>query len=98
MHERPVRVSEAAQEEIRQAELWYWEQSEAAALSFDQEIQQSLSRLREFPGIGPKNDNTRRWLMFRFPYAIIYRIEEDHILIVALAHQAQKPGYWHSRL
>ena len=36
----------------------------------------------------------RRYLLQKFPYAIIYSIEPDHIHIIAVAHTKRKPGYW----
>lgn len=36
----------------------------------------------------------RRCLLQKFPYAIIYSIEPDHIHIIAVAHTKRKPGYW----
>ncbi len=39
----------------------------------------------------------RRCLLQKFPYAIIYSIEPDHIRIIAVAHTKRKPGYWLSR-
>ena len=36
----------------------------------------------------------RRYLLQKFPYAIIYSIEPDHIYIAAVAHTKRKPGYW----
>jgi plasmid stabilization system protein ParE len=36
----------------------------------------------------------RRYLLFKFPFAIIYSIESDHIRVIALAHTKRKPGYW----
>ncbi len=40
----------------------------------------------------------RRCLISKFPYAIIFSIEPDFILVVALAHTKRKPGYWHDRV
>lgn len=40
----------------------------------------------------------RRCLLRRFPYAIIYRVSAEEIVIVAYAHQRRRPGYWRSRL
>ncbi len=40
----------------------------------------------------------RRCLVSKFPYAIIFSIEPDFILVVALAHAKRKPGYWHGRV
>ena len=39
----------------------------------------------------------RRHLLLKFPYAIIYSIEPDHIRIIAVAHTKRKPGYWRPR-
>lgn len=39
----------------------------------------------------------RRCLVQKFPYAIIFTIEPDSILVVAVAHVKRKPGYWHER-
>lgn len=40
----------------------------------------------------------RKCLVPKFPYAIIFSIEPDFILVVALAHAKRKPGYWHDRV
>jgi toxin ParE1/3/4 len=39
----------------------------------------------------------RRCLVQKFPYSIIFSIEQDHVLIVAVAHAKRKPGYWIDR-
>jgi plasmid stabilization system protein ParE len=39
----------------------------------------------------------RRYLLPNFPYAIIYCIEPENILIIAVAHTKRKPGYWIKR-
>ena len=40
----------------------------------------------------------RRKLTRVFPYALLYTIEPDHILIMAVMHCHQEPGYWRARL
>lgn len=42
--------------------------------------------------------DVRRKLTRVFPYAVLYTIEPDYILIVAVMHCHQAPGYWRSRL
>ena len=39
----------------------------------------------------------RRYLLPHFPYTIIYCIEPENILIIAVAHTKRKPGYWIKR-
>ena len=40
----------------------------------------------------------RRRLVRRFPFGILYRIEPEEIVIVAVAHLRRKPGYWRERI
>jgi hypothetical protein len=40
----------------------------------------------------------RRRLTRIFPFAILYTVEEDYVLIVAVMHCHRKPGYWHMRV
>ena len=43
-------------------------------------------------------DDVRRYLMPRFPYAIYYRVLPDHIRILAFKHHSRHPDYWRERL
>jgi len=36
-------------------------------------------------------------LLYRFPYAICYRIERSCVMVYAVAHHKQRPGYWKAR-
>jgi toxin ParE1/3/4 len=40
----------------------------------------------------------RRCLLQRFPYSIIFSIEPEYILVIAVAHVKRKPGYWVERI
>ena len=42
--------------------------------------------------------DVRRCLTKVFPYAILYTIESDYVLILAVMHCRRKPGYWRDRL
>ena len=42
--------------------------------------------------------DVRRCLVRVFPYSVIYTIESDYILIIAVAHAKRQPGYWRHRL
>ena len=41
---------------------------------------------------------TRRYLMRRFPYLVVYRATPDKLQVIAVAHGKRKPGYWRNRL
>ena len=66
---------------------------------FTREIESALVRMCQTP---------ERWRIFeqdvrcfrtrRFPYALLYVIEEDYLLIVAIMHGSRRPGYWQHRI
>jgi plasmid stabilization system protein ParE len=43
-------------------------------------------------------EDVRRCLVRVFPYAILYTIEKNYILIIAVMHGKREPGYWRHRL
>jgi plasmid stabilization system protein ParE len=43
-------------------------------------------------------EDVRRCLVRVFPYSVLYTIEADYILIIAVAHGKRQPGYWRHRL
>ncbi len=53
----------------------------------------------EFPQRWPKYlYETRRLVMQRFPFSIVYLDELDSVIVVAVAHSKRKPGYWKDRV
>ena len=68
-------------------------------VAFSIEIESVLRRILETPDRFPfLEDDVRRCLARRFPYGILYTIEADYILIIAVMHCSRKPGYWRDRV
>jgi plasmid stabilization system protein ParE len=87
-----------AQLELENARRWYRERNQIAARAFLTEVLRAVTKIAVSPETWPRTRaNERRFVLRRFPYSIIYRIRENEIFITALAHQRQRPGYWHSR-
>jgi toxin ParE1/3/4 len=62
-------------------------------------VNASLESIRENPQLWTEiEQDVRRKLTRVFPYAILYTIEPDKILVVAVMHCHKEPGYWRSRL
>ena len=50
------------------------------------------------PAIGtPDAGQTRKLRLGKFPYSLVYRVSDDVITVLAVAHQSRKPGYWQGR-
>jgi plasmid stabilization system protein ParE len=89
---------EDAEVELSQAALYYEERGEGLGDRFLDEIDAVVARFQvapEAPRIFDKG--CRKARLERFPYAVIYRVMEDSIQIIAVMHSSRKPGYWHSR-
>ena len=78
---------------------WYLERNVKAAESFVWEFERGLALIQETPRLWAKFEaGTRRYVLRRFPYSIIYReFGEDTLEIVAVAHDKRRPGYWRNR-
>lgn len=46
----------------------------------------------------PLGDGVRRCRLSRFPYGLIYAIDKDDIVVLAVAHLHRRPDYWRDRL
>jgi hypothetical protein len=68
-------------------------------LRFIVAVENAVERILEDPARYRRFDeDVRRCLTRVFPYAILYTIEEDYVLIVAVAHCSKEPGYWKRRI
>jgi plasmid stabilization system protein ParE len=73
--------------------------SQVAALDFSDELKKALARLRESPqAYPPYLYSTRRMLLDRFPFSVVFRERLHDIQIIAIAHARRHPGYWAARL
>lgn len=87
-----------ADAELEEAAIFYEARMAGLGNSFAAEVERTIALVREFPDAGsPVGPNRRRVLIARFPYSIVYRQEPNSILIVAIAHQRRRPGYWRRR-
>jgi toxin ParE1/3/4 len=66
---------------------------------FASEVQLTIRRILDNPERWRVlEDDVRRCLVRVFPFSVLYTIEPDFILIVALMHGKRQPGYWKYRL
>ena len=77
----------------------YDEQSPMGAADFADEIDHAIDAIRTSPFTFPKFEGEIRVkLIRRFPYSILYLIEESEIVLHSIIQQERKPGYWKGRL
>lgn len=88
-----------ALEEYREATLYYAERDPALATRFVEAVEDAIRRILESPERWRVLDeDVRRCLTHVFPYGILYIIEPEFILVVAVMHCSRKPSYWKGRV
>ncbi len=99
MAAKPLEIHPAALAELKAALAWYLERSETAALKFVAELDRAIDLVIESPGRWPSGEHaTRKFVLQRFPFAIIYREEETVVQVLAIAYGHRRPGYWKERI
>lgn len=94
-----VELTPEALREIEDAFEWYLERSLQAAEAFVREVDNAVALIASSPTIWPSFEaGTRRYVLRKFPYNIVYREIQAGIEVVAVAHQKRRPRYWIRRL
>lgn len=98
MPERVVRLFPEAEAEVVASERWYAQRSLKAAEAFLVEVDEALAQIARSPETWPRyRRGTRRFVLRRFPFSVVYRIETDAVYVIAVAHVKQRPEYWRRR-
>lgn len=84
--------------EYAEAVEYYAGQRIDIAQAFVSAIEDAVYRLKESPTrYAVVEDNVRRCMARKFPYGVLYTLEPDYILILAIMHCSREPGYWQGR-
>ena len=99
MSVKRIEYHQGASADVKSAVDWYRQRSPKVALDFIEDLHRAADTIREAPERWPIGENdTRRFLLWRFPFAVIYSEQESVITIWAVAHGSRRPEYWASRL
>ena len=94
-----LRFEAEAAEEFYRAIQYYEGQSSGLGAELLADLDRVGTLLLSNPEMGgPGPAGTRRVLLSRFPFVVVYRLFEAEPVVVAFAHQRQKPGYWLDRI
>lgn len=85
--------------EFQDAAVFYEAQQLGLGVRFIAAVQSAVDHIAASPKIWRVvEDDTRRYLTKVFPYAVLYTVESDYVLVVAVMHCHREPGYWHHRI
>lgn len=94
-----IKISEEAELDLEDAYGWYEGQVKQLGSEFIRVIDKSLITIQKNPLACPLiYRNVRRKLLPRFPYMLLYFIEDNIIFIFACFHVKRDPTQWKRRL
>ncbi len=89
---RPVHLLPEAERELEDAFRWYERQRKGLGLEFLLAFDAVVENLRRLPeGHELVALRTRKVLLRRFPYLVLYAVEADRILVTAVFHGRRDP-------
>ncbi len=88
-----------ALDEYEKAARFYASRQKGLELRFIECVETAFRKISEEPArFRFFEQDVRRCLAHVFPYAVLYTIESDYVLIIAVMHCSREPGYWRHRI
>ena len=88
-----------AREEFLAAIDYYTEVEPGLGMAFYLEVEAAIELIENYPDLWTEiDDNIRRCLVRRFPFAVLYSKEAGCVCIYAIMHTKREPNYWRNRL
>ena len=93
-----IRILPEATAELQETVDYYEGEQPGLGVRFVNRFEAAVNQVHAEPAMySPLGQGYRKYGLRPFPYAVIYRIEHDTIVIVAVMHQRRKPDYWRDR-
>ncbi len=95
-----IRLHREASDELDAAAAWYEEQERGLGDELLAEVDRAVAAIEESPQRWPvvrRKACLRRFLLSRFPYAVLYECLDGELRILAVSHTRRRPGYWRKR-
>jgi len=93
-----VIFSTFAKQELEDAADFYENEFAGLGLKFKRQVKEATLLIVRHPQAWSiERGEIRKYILHYFPYKVLYSLEDDHIFIIAVAHQHRKPEYWIDR-
>jgi toxin ParE1/3/4 len=87
-----------AKRELFESQDFYEDRAAGLGAAFLESVEAATAGIRRHPYSGsPVDAVLRRFRIVRFPYSLIYRVYEERVFILAVAHDKRRPSYWAGR-
>jgi toxin ParE1/3/4 len=90
-----VDVHRSATAEMIVAAQFYERRRLGLGFRFIRAVEDISNQVGQLPDAGsPLGRKDRKRVVPGFPYNVVYRIEQERVLVLAIMHQRRRPGYW----
>lgn len=94
-----LKIIEQAEHELDDAFDYYENELPGLGIKFINSFKHAINRIITHPTAWTCiEENVRKCRLDKFPFDIIYALEEKFIIVVAISHHHRKPFYWIERL
>ena len=93
-----------ADDEVLESAKFYEQRSKGLGWRFLSAVRDAEVRIARSPHAFPflddpvLDDPVRKCVVAGFPFNLLFQIDDDSLVVVAVAHQRRRPGYWRRRL
>jgi plasmid stabilization system protein ParE len=95
---RKLVVRLQARSEIAEAADWYEQQSVGLGADFLRAIEVTMSSIHHNPEQYQRiRGRTRRAVLRRFPYGVVYIVSDDEVVVLGCVHGRRDPKRWQER-
>lgn len=92
-------VRPEAENDLKEAFFWYEDKRHGLGHDFLLQVEAELKFIERNPeSCPPEYKETRKHLIKRFPYKIIYLIEKEKIIVLAVIHGKRNPNFLRKRI
>ena len=92
-----LRFLDPAEQEMLEAARIYENRTAGLGKHFLNEVERCVDLLLDRPHIGRRVGKLRRFPLRKFPFTLIYALEDNDLVIVAVSHHRRRPGHWMRR-
>jgi plasmid stabilization system protein ParE len=94
-----LRIDPFAEYDMQHAKNWYNDKSDNLGNDFMIEVEKTISQMLHNPYQFPRIlSDTRKAVLYRFPYTIFYKIGNNTVDVYAVFHNSQNPVIWKRRI
>ena len=84
-----------AEDEFLDVVRFYAERSRRIGTEFAEQLREGIDFITMHPTGSPVlRGDVRKKVLRKFPYSIVYSIEPDQFVILAIMRHERRPGYW----